>query len=244
MSQPLPIGGYQWINSNDAQESQLFSNVEAILNLPDDVENGYLFEVDLHYPESIHNTHNDFPFCAEKRTLPEEAVEIITREQNKRLQQEQQIQNERLDVEGGENKKKTKKKVCTKKVNNKIEKLLLTLNDKKKYVLHYRMLKLALKHGLVLKKVHRILKFKLSLWLKSYIDLNTTMRTKCRSDFEKAFFKLMNNAVYGKTMENLRSRVDIKLVNKWIGKRGAGALIANPRFKSCRIFTESLPLLR
>lgn len=70
-----------------------------------------------------------------------------------------------------------------------------TLNDKGNYVLHYRMLKLAMRHGLVLKKVHRILKFRQSEWLKPYISLNTEMRTKSKSEIEKSFYKLMNNAI-------------------------------------------------
>lgn len=79
-----------------------------------------------------------------------------------------------------------------------IKKLLLTLFDKKNYVIHYRMLKLALQHGLVLKKVHRVLKFHQRPWLKPYIMLNTELRTKATNDFEKNFFKLLCNAIFGK----------------------------------------------
>lgn len=123
---------------------------------------------------------------------------------------------------------------------NKIEKLLLTLFDKKKYVLHYSMLKLVLKHGLKLAKVYRILQFKQSLWLKPYIDLNTQLRMNANNEFEKAFFKLLINAIFGKTMENLRLRADIKLVSKWGGRYGARMLIARPNFKRFKIFDEDL----
>lgn len=121
-----------------------------------------------------------------------------------------------------------------------VKKLLLTLEDKKNYVIHYRMLKLAITHGLILKKVHRVLQFKQSPWLKPYIDLNTEMRTKATNDFEKNFFKLLINAIFGKTMENLRSRVDIRLRTKWSGTYGARKLIANPNFKRHIIFDEDL----
>lgn len=92
-----------------------------------------------------------------------------------------------------------------------VKKLLLTLHNKFNYVIHYRMLKIVLQHGLILKRIHRILQFNQSAWLKPYIDLNTEMRTKATNDFEKNFYKLLSNAIYGKTMENLRSRVDFQL---------------------------------
>ena len=93
----------------------------------------------------------------------------------------------------------------------KIEKLVANLNEKTEYVLHIRNLKQALIHGLVLKKVHRLIRFNQNAWLKTYIDMNTDVGKKEKNDFAKEFFKLMNNAVFGETMENVRKHRDIKL---------------------------------
>lgn len=120
------------------------------------------------------------------------------------------------------------------------KKLLLTLFNKRNYVIHYKMLKSALQQGLILKNVHKVLKFSQSQWLKPYIMLNTSLRTNATNDFEKNFYKLLINAIYGKTMENVRSRVDIKLKSSWNGRYGARKLVAQPNFKRYTIFDENL----
>ena len=95
---------------------------------------------------------------------------------------------------------------------DKCKKLVCDLHNKKKYVLHIKSLKQTLNHGLKLKRVHRIIEFNQKAWLKPYIDMNTELRKLAKDDFEKDLFKLMNNAVFGKTMENIRKHRDIKLV--------------------------------
>ena len=120
---------------------------------------------------------------------------------------------------------------------NKVNKLIPNLRNKKNYVIHCENLKQYLNLGLKLTHIHRGIRFEESQWLKKYIALNTDLRTKAKNDFEKDFFKLMNNSVFGKTMGNIRNRVDIKLVNN---KKRAEKLSAKPNFDHCNIFSEDL----
>ena len=92
----------------------------------------------------------------------------------------------------------------------KTPKLVPNLQNKTKYVLHFKNLKQYLSLGMRLSKIHRILTFQQSTWLKPYIDYNTDKRKQATNDFEKDFYKLLNNAVYGKTMENLRNHVNVE----------------------------------
>ena len=95
---------------------------------------------------------------------------------------------------------------------NGVEKLIPNLYYKKRYIIHIRPLQQALKHGLVLECIHRAIEFKQSAWMKEYIDFNTKLRTAAANDFEKDFYKLMNNAVFRKIMENIRKHRNIKLI--------------------------------
>ncbi|XP_022799901.1 uncharacterized protein LOC111337802 [Stylophora pistillata] len=120
---------------------------------------------------------------------------------------------------------------------NKVPKLLCTLKEKKKYIIHHKTLKKYKSLGVEIGKIHRVIKFNESYWMKPYIDLNTELRAKADNDFEKDFFKLMNNAVYGKTMENIRKRVDVRLSNS---EDTVKRLANKVNFKHCTIFSENL----
>ncbi|XP_066603662.1 uncharacterized protein [Prorops nasuta] len=185
MSQALPFGQFEWV-----ENCENFN----VNDYADDSDKGYIIEVDLSYPEKIHDLQRDLPMCPENKKPP----------------------------------------------NSKISKLLATLNNKHRYVMHYRNLKQALNHGVVLEKIHRILKFKQSFWLKSYIDLNTKLRTESNSDFEKNLYKLMNNAVFGKTIENVRKRCNVYIKNNWGGRYGVRSLVSKPNFYRISIFDEDL----
>ena len=130
--------------------------------------------------------------------------------------------------------------LCPEKVKckNRVEKLIPNLRDKTKYVLHYKNLIQCLDMGLKIKHIHRGIKFVESEWMKPYIEKNTNLRAKAKNNFEKDFYKLMNNSVFGKTMENIRNRVDVKLVNT---KEKLRKLVAKPNFKGPpKIFSENL----
>ena len=117
----------------------------------------------------------------------------------------------------------------------KVEKLVCSIEDKEKYVIHIKALKQALNHGLVLKDVHRVIKFNQEAWLKSYIDMNTKLRTEAKNNFEKDFFKLMNNSVFWKT--NVRNHRDIKLVTTDIRRN---KLVSEPNYHKTKQFSENL----
>ena len=143
---------------------------------------GWILEVDLEYPKELHELHNDYPLAPEKMSVKKEWLS--------------EYQTELLENKSMIN----------------VTKLVPNLMDKKKYAVHYRNLNLYIKLGMKVTKVHCILEFNEKTWMESYIQLNTEMRKKAKSAFEKDFYKLINNSVFGKTMENLRKRVDIKLV--------------------------------
>lgn len=194
MCQYLPYSGFRFL-SEDEIDNLHVENVE------DNAEWGFILEVDLLYPEHLHNHHNDLPFCPEKCIPP-----------------------------GG----KTKK-------------LIANLYNKYNYVIHYVHLKKCLEHGLILRKVHRVITFRQSPYLKQYIELNTQLRQKAKNSFEQDFFKLLNNSVFGKTLENTENRVTVHLVNQWCDKFNrtkksisAERLVASPYFHSASILSENL----
>ena len=180
-----------------------------LANYSEEHDEGLLLEVDFDYPQELHDLHNDYPLAPEKLKV------------NKNMLSEycQKI-SEKFNISSGQ-----------------VHKLITTLGKKEKYVLHYRNLQLYLNLGLKLKKVHRVLQFNQSPWLKKYIDFNTNKRTLSKNDFEKNFFKLMNNSVFGKTMENLRKRVDVRLVTD---KEKLLKLASKPSYVSSKIFNENL----
>ena len=202
MSQYLPTGNFKWISDKEIKRIDL-GKYKA------DGKKGFILEVDLEYPQELHDLHNDYPLAPEKTKVSSGMLS----EYCKKIA-------DKYNISIGL-----------------VNKLIPTLREKEGYVLHYRNLQLYLDLGLKIKKVHRVLKFNQSPWLKQYIDFNTEKRKHAKNSFEKDFFKLMNNSVFGKTMENLRKRVDVRLVtneNKLL------KLTSKPTYVSSKIFNENL----
>ena len=123
---------------------------------------------------------------------------------------------------------------------DKCKKLVCDLCNKKKYVVHIKSLEQALNHGLKLKRVHRIIEFSQKAWFKPYIDMNTELRKLAKDDFEKDLFKLMNNAEFGKTMENIRQHGDIKLVTT---DKKLNKLVSEPNDHLINYISEDLSII-
>ena len=202
MSQYLPTGGFRWMTQKQIDKTDLAKYKE-------DSEKGLILEVDLKYPEELHDLHNDYPLGPEKVKVTNDMLSKYCKN----------IAN-KYNISTGL-----------------VYKLIPTLGSKEKYVLLYRNLQLYIDLGLKVTKVHRVLEFNQSPWLKQYIDYNTEKRKNAKSDFEKDFFKLMNNSVFGKTMENIRKRIDVRLVTD---EKKFSKYVSKPTYVSSKIFNENL----
>lgn len=172
MSQCMPHSGFKWNHDE--------WTTEKIMAIDRENDKGYMFEVDLHIPDELHDKFNNYVPCPENISIKKDYLS--------EWQQHNYTE-------------------------SKITKLCTTFLDKNSYVVNYRYLQLCLSLGVELKRVHRVLQFNQCRFLKDYIELNTDLRKKASNDFEKDFFKLMNNSVFGKTMENVRNRINFKLIS-------------------------------
>ena len=166
MMEYLPTGGFKWVPL-ETTSPEYWTNF--VNEQKDEQDIGYFFEVDLKYPEHLHDLHDAYPLAPEHVEIKEEMLS----DYQKTLAQD-------LGIKIGG------------------RKLCLTLNDKKNYICHYRNLKLYLKLGLEITKVSNVLQFNQSAWVREYIVLNTKMRKEAKNDFVKNFAKLMNNSFFGK----------------------------------------------
>ena len=215
MNEYLPYGRFEWLKNFDKFDIMSISECNSIDKSPI----GYFLEVDLEYPEELHELPNDFPLAPEIFAVSNDMLSKYC----KKIADEYEI-----------------------KVGN-VKKLIPNLSNRTKYVLHYRNLQLYISLGTKLTKIHRVLKFKQSDWMKKYIDFNTKKRMNAANDFEKYFFKLMINSIYGKTMENLRKRINVRLVNNekdFLKYTSRPTYIGYKKFgKDCAAIHEIKPVL-
>jgi len=185
---------------------------------------GCIVKCDLHYPTELHDEHNDYPLAPERKLVTQDMLSPYASELQKKLEIGRDT----------------------------MEKLVPNLNDKEGYVVDIRNLKFYVDHGLIVTKIHSVLSFDQSTWMKPYIDFNTEMRKKAKNDFEKDFFKLMCNSCFGKTMENVRSRVSMSFVTSnaaWGDHavkmdRTVERKIASPLYDGHIIYNEDLVAIK
>ena len=174
-----------------------------------------IYEVDIEIPENLHNKFKDFSVCPDIKSIDENNSSDY-----------QKYLNDKLNT----------------KYNEKDKKLILDLLPKKNYKVYYKNLEYYLKLGIKVTKVHKILTFDEKSFLKEYIDLNTNLRKYAKNDLEKDLFKLINNAIFGKSMENVLNRSNIKLINNDPEK--LLKLIKEPNFENVYEITDKLCLVK
>lgn len=183
-----------------------------LMTIPPDAPTGYIVECDLQYPDHLHDLHNDYPMAAEHLTISREMLSPFA--------------TSLLDPRRPWKPSK---------------KLTPNLMDKTKYVTHYRNLQLYTKHGLVISKIHRILSFQQRPWLKPWIELCNEQRRAATSEFHSDLAKLQANATFGKTCEQVRNRVNIRLIadaNKLL------KAVSKPTFRQSEIVNDELVMVR
>jgi hypothetical protein len=208
MSRKLPISDFRFATTWQVAEmlEETSRGVWKIKDLPEDT--GAFLEVDLDYPEGLHDAHNDYPLAPEQMAVKDTQLSPT---QCSWL------------VEMGKFKNADSDKLCG------------TLLNKRKYVIHVDLLRFYLKHGLVLRHVHRVVLFKQEAWLEPYIRFNTERRAVAVTKATKEFYKLLNNAVFGKTMENVRNRSNLQLVTD---RKSLIKMVSKPHYKEGIIFRE------
>ena len=199
MSEYLPYEKFEWLENIDEFD---------VMSINEKSDTGYFLEVDLEYPDELHELQNDYPLAPEKLAVTNDMLSKYCKEIA-----------DKYDIKAGD-----------------VKKLIPNLRNKTKYVLHYRNLQLYLFLGMKLIKIHRIVKFKQS----KFIDFNTEKMKNAANGFEKDLFKLMINSVYGKTMENLRKRINVRLVNN---KKGLLKYTSRPTYVTQKLFDEDYAVI-
>ena len=182
------------------------------MSIAPDASTGYIVECDLSYPSHLHDKHSDYPLAPEHLTISRDMLSPFA---------VGLLDPQRPWMPS--------------------QKLVPNLFDKTKYVTHYRNLQFYLKHGLELGKIHRVLSFTQGQWLKPWIDMCTAQRQRATSDFESDLAKLQANATFGKTMEQVRHRVNIRLI---ADPKKLTKAVSKPSFRQSEIVNDDLVMVR
>jgi hypothetical protein len=204
MKYPLPYKKFRWLSKKEIARFDLKAH---------DIESniGYILEVDLLYPKTIHDKTQFYPLAPEKMCPSNFDLSPLTL--------------------------KLKQKLGISNTTSHQSKLIPNLNNKKKYIVHYLNLQYYLQEGMILKKIRRILKFCQKRWLAPFIKTNTVKRQNATSEFDKLYFKQLNNSCYGKMLENKRKRINLKLVTT---EREFDTLVGKPNFVGVKEFNNNL----
>ena len=186
-------------------------SIEEILATPNDSDYGYIVEIDLKYPQLLHESHRDYPLAPTKDFVQKDWLSRYRTNVS-----EQMKNNENCGPAIG-----------------KVKKLLQTLHDKTHFINHYKLLNLYVKLGLIVTKLYRIVKFKQELWLESYITLNTNKWKAAKNKFEEALYKLLINSINRKICESKRKRIKIKILRD---AEGTMRNISKFKFETCKVF--------
>ena len=201
MTKLLPIGGYRWIEKEGGEEELKDFVLDEIMRKDVDGPVGYFIDCDITYPDELHFAHNEFPLCPEKRVVTEAELSPFQLGLMKKMKFKPDL---------------------------KSEKLLPTLYDKNRYVTHFANLKYCLQKGLVLKKVYKVLQFDQKDWMSGYVRDVAELRRQTDNPIERNFYKFFINSLFGKSIQNLRKQMNLKVV---ADKKRAANLINSPNFE-------------
>lgn len=203
MKMHLPTGEFGWEKPTPAL-------LQHIIKCPSDAERGYFLEVDLEYPQQLHDLHQDYPLAPDRKAVSLNELSPTARD------------------------------ICLKnnlKHSVGTPKLMSTLENKTNYVIHYRTLQLYLSLGMRVTRVHNVISFHQAPVMKDYIDFNSAKRAAATNAFDTNYYKFLNNSLFGKTMERVDKKTIIKLVNN---PQSFSDCVAKATFKNCKVINENL----
>jgi hypothetical protein len=208
LSMHLPQSDFRWIEESEERRRLV---LEQLPHMDIHTSEGFVAEVDLFIPSSIHSLLDDLPLAPERSTVSDDMLTAFMRSQL--------ASSSSSDYHSQ-------------------QKLLLTHLPKRHYVIHFALLQFYMKMGVIVTEVHRCVRFHQSPYFERYITFNSQQRQSTTSnELSKEYYKLKNNSLYGKTVESVRGRLNMRLCNT---TQKVETYASRPLFQSCKIFGPSL----